>query len=93
MLSSGRSDLVSQALLLMPPSKANTFNEFGLSPLILASLRGDEVMVRVLLDAGADSDVETPANGQNFPHSNNETQQWTALTFASLSGNINIVKV
>jgi hypothetical protein len=29
MLTSGRSDLVAQALLLMPPSKANTFNEAG----------------------------------------------------------------
>lgn len=29
MLTSGRSDLVAQALLLMPPSKANTFNETG----------------------------------------------------------------
>jgi len=29
MLTSGRSDLVAQALLLMPPSKANTFNESG----------------------------------------------------------------
>ncbi|CAG7837994.1 unnamed protein product [Allacma fusca] len=93
MLTSGRSDLVAQALLLMPPSKANTFNETGLSPLILASVRGEETMVRVLLDAGADPDIETPPNGPNFPHSNSETQHWTALTFASLMGHINVVKI
>ncbi|ODN02290.1 Ankyrin repeat and BTB/POZ domain-containing protein 2 [Orchesella cincta] len=93
MLTSGRSDLVAQALLLMPPSKANTFNESGLSPLILASVRGEENMVRVLLDAGADSEILTPPNCPNFPQANNETQHWTALTFAALMGHISIVKV
>ncbi|CAL8072668.1 unnamed protein product [Orchesella dallaii] len=93
MLTSGRSDLVAQALLLMPPSKANTFNESGLSPLILASVRGEENMVRVLLEAGADSDIETPPNCPNFPQANNETQHWTALTFAALMGHISIIKI
>ena len=65
----------------------------GLSPLILASIRAEETMVRVLLDAGADPDMETPPNGPNFPHSNSETQHWTALTFASLMGHVNVVKV
>jgi hypothetical protein len=51
------------------------------------------VMTRSLLEAGADPDIETPANGQNFPHANNETQHWTALTFASLMGNGSIGKV
>jgi len=93
MLSSGRSDLITQALLLLPPSKANTFNEAGLSPLILSCLRGEEGMVRKLLEAGADPDAETPVNNQNFPNANNEVQHWTALTFASLVGNATIVKV
>lgn len=38
MLTSGRSDLVAQALLLMPPSKANTFNETGKKLLFLMAL-------------------------------------------------------
>lgn len=93
MLTSGRSDLVAQALLLMPPSKANTFNEVGYSPLILASIRGEETMVRVLIEAGAEADMETPPNCPKFPEANNETQHWTALTFAALMGHAPIVKV
>jgi len=50
-------------------------------------------MVRVLLDAGADVDLETPPNSPNFPHATSETQHWTALTFAALMGYTNIVKV
>lgn len=56
-------------------------------------MRGEENMVRVLLDAGADSDIETPPNCPNFPQANNETQHWTALTFAALMGHAKIVKV
>lgn len=93
MFSTGRTDLVNQALLLLPPSKANTFNEYGLSPLILSCLRGEDGMVRTLLEASADPDAETPANGSNFPNANNEFQHWTALTFASLIGNAAMVKV
>lgn len=50
-------------------------------------------MVKVLLEAGANADIETPANGPNFPQANNETQHWTALTFASLMGHVSIIKV
>jgi ankyrin repeat protein len=65
----------------------------GLSPLILASIRGEETMVRVLLDAGAETDSDTPPNCPNFPQANSEIQHWTALTFASLMGHTAIVKV
>lgn len=50
-------------------------------------------MVRVLLDAGAEIDAETPPNGPNFAQANSETQHWTALTFSALMGHAGIVKV
>ncbi|GFY42790.1 hypothetical protein TNIN_94211 [Trichonephila inaurata madagascariensis] len=56
MLGSGRTDLVPHALQLLP--HVDTFNEHGLTPLMAACIRGDEAMVHVLLDAGADVDIE-----------------------------------
>lgn len=58
MLASGRTDFVPHALQLLPASHVNTFNEQGLTPLMMACIRGDEAMVHMLLDAGADVDLE-----------------------------------
>jgi len=75
----------------------NTVSEHGLTPLMLAAIRGDESLARVLLDAGADVDAETPtiAGAQTHPgaYPNPETQHWTALTYAAIQGQLNIAKL
>lgn len=65
----------------------------GLSPLILGSIRNEEGMIRVLLEAGADVDAECPPNGPNFSQANGETPHWTPLTYSALMGHSGIVKV
>ncbi|XP_064078331.1 ankyrin repeat and BTB/POZ domain-containing protein 3-A-like isoform X2 [Macrobrachium nipponense] len=92
MLSCGRTDLVPHALQLLPATKVNTVNEYGLTPLMLACIRGDEPMVNMLLDAGADVDAETPPTGPAYLMANPETQHWTALTYAAIHGHLNIAK-
>lgn len=61
LLTSGRPELITQALGLLPASKINTINDSGLTALMLACINGDESAVLALVDAGADLNVETPA--------------------------------
>ncbi|KAF8792334.1 ankyrin repeat and BTB/POZ domain-containing protein 2-like [Argiope bruennichi] len=91
MLGSGRTDLVPHALQLLP--HVDTFNEHGLTPLMAACIRGDEAMVHMLLDAGADVDIETPAPSNAYPCVNPETQHWTALTYATTHGQLPVIKL
>ncbi|GFR09253.1 hypothetical protein TNCT_96831 [Trichonephila clavata] len=91
MLGSGRTDLVPHALQLLP--QVDTFNEHGLTPLMAACIRGDEAMVHVLLDAGADVDIETPGPSTAYPCVNPETQHWTALTYATTHGQLPVIKL
>ncbi|XP_037071069.1 ankyrin repeat and BTB/POZ domain-containing protein 2-like [Pollicipes pollicipes] len=97
MLSCGRTDLVPHALQLLPSTKGqlqvNTVNESGLSPLMLACIRGDEAMVRLLLDSGSDLDAETPPLSPTHPTANPETQHWTALTYATIHGHASIIRL
>ncbi|XP_044582479.1 ankyrin repeat and BTB/POZ domain-containing protein 2 isoform X2 [Cotesia glomerata] len=99
MLTSGRRDLVSQALPLLPPTKINTVNDSGLTALMLACIANNEAAVTTLLDAGADPNIESPTPGatplKSTPksQSNAETQHWTALTFVSLLGHCQIARI
>lgn len=48
----------------------------------------------MLLDNGADPNIEVPAVGsQGFPAIHPETQQWTAMTFAACRGNYAAVRL
>ena len=67
-------------------------NEYGLTPLMLACIRGDEPMVRMLLENGASVDCETPPTGPAYQMTNPETQHWTALTYTAIHGNISIAR-
>ncbi|EZA49690.1 hypothetical protein DMN91_012768 [Ooceraea biroi] len=61
MLCSGRTDLIAQAMSLLPSTKINTVNDAGFTALMLACINGDESAVAALLDAGADLNVESPS--------------------------------
>uniref|UniRef100_A0A8C1XD90 BTB (POZ) domain containing 11b n=1 Tax=Cyprinus carpio TaxID=7962 RepID=A0A8C1XD90_CYPCA len=86
MLNCGRTDLVNQAINLLGPGGINSMSEQGMTPLMYACVRGDEAMVQMLLDAGADINSEYPSV---FP----ETRQATPLTFAVLHQHIPVVQL
>ncbi|KAK2581600.1 hypothetical protein KPH14_002107 [Odynerus spinipes] len=60
MLTSGRAELIAQAMPLLPSTKINTVNDSGFTALMLACINGDEQAVAALLDAGADLNIESP---------------------------------
>ncbi|XP_046890826.1 LOW QUALITY PROTEIN: ankyrin repeat and BTB/POZ domain-containing protein BTBD11-B-like [Hypomesus transpacificus] len=93
MLSCGRTDLVKQAVNLLGSQGINSMSEQGMTPLMYACVRGDEAMVQMLLDAGADINSEVPNSGHRHPSVFPETRQGTAITFAVLQGHIPVVQL
>ncbi|KAI5623898.1 ankyrin repeat and BTB/POZ domain-containing protein BTBD11-B isoform X1 [Silurus asotus] len=93
MLNCGRTDLVKQAINLLGPEGINSKSEQGMTPLMYACTRGDEAMVQMLLDAGADINSEVPNTVHQHPSIYPETRQATALTFAVLHQHVPVLQL
>ncbi|XP_016959533.1 ankyrin repeat and BTB/POZ domain-containing protein 2 isoform X1 [Drosophila biarmipes] len=89
LLLTGRAELLAQAAQLLPPTtRYDTQNSAGLTALMIASIRNDEVALHALLDAGCDPNVEVPPAGSaGYPAIQPDTQYWTALSFAASRAN------
>ncbi|KAL2102940.1 hypothetical protein ACEWY4_002108 [Coilia grayii] len=95
MLNCGRTDLVKQAVNLLGPDGINSMSEQGMTPLMYACVRGDEAMVQMLLDAGADinSQLLLDARGsvEGALQDGTENYAETPLQLASAAGNFELV--
>lgn len=90
-----RPELLIQANTLLPPTtRYDTLNHHGMTALMIAAIRNDEPAIQMLLDSGADPNIEVPSVGsQGSPAIHPETQQWTAMTFAAIRGNYAAVRL
>ncbi|KAJ8245389.1 hypothetical protein GJAV_G00270230 [Gymnothorax javanicus] len=82
-----------KAVSLLGPDGINSMSEQGMTPLMYACVRGDEAMVQMLLDAGADINSEVPNTVHKYPSVYPDTRQGTPLTFAVLHGNVPVVQL
>ncbi|XP_037396130.1 ankyrin repeat and BTB/POZ domain-containing protein BTBD11-B isoform X2 [Pygocentrus nattereri] len=97
MLNCGRTDLVKQAINLLGPDGINSRSEQGMTPLMYACARGDEAMVQMLLDAGADINSEllldARANVEGSLQDGMENYTETPLQLAAAAGNSELVSL
>ncbi len=94
LLLSGRRDLIPHAIQLLPQASGSArsapvllpSNPWGLNPLHVAAARGDLGSMRALLEAAAGADAIAGVGADE------DTRQWTALTYAALAGQVKAVK-
>uniref|UniRef100_A0A8C2TZT4 Ankyrin repeat and BTB/POZ domain-containing protein 2 n=1 Tax=Coturnix japonica TaxID=93934 RepID=A0A8C2TZT4_COTJA len=98
MLNCGRTDLINQAIDALGADGVNTMDDQGMTPLMYACAAGDEAMVQMLIDAGANLDIplllDAGAHVEGSAvNSGEDNYAETPLQLASAAGNYELVSL